>query len=218
MTRNFIYKNSYIILPVFIFWCIGISILITNEKGSEVIYLAQHRNGFLDSIFSSITQLAELPVYAIVIGLLFITNMKNKAITVLAAGLITTLVSYLLKDFFQEPRPALYFSQMGLINSLKPVPGVKLNSGYTSYPSGHTMAAFSLFITLALLWPTKKIFGVFCVIMAILVAISRIYLGQHFLSDVVSGSMVGLYLSAFSYYFIYKNLRNRKQNLRMHNH
>ncbi len=216
MTRIGIYNNAYIIIPLFIFWCIGISILITNEKGNEVLYLAHHRMGFFDFLFSSITQLAELPVFALVIGLLYITNKREKAYTVLAAGLISTLVSYLLKDFFQEPRPLLYFNQLGLINTLKPVPGVSLNSGNSSYPSGHTMGAFSLFITLALLWPSKKIFGFFCVLMAILVGVSRIYLGQHFLSDVVSGSMVGVYLAAFSYYFIYKNLRNRKQKRRMH--
>lgn len=217
MTKATIYSHRFIIVPLLIFWITGVLILINLHKGDEVLFLAKHRNDFLDFLFSSITQLSEFPVYLLVIAILFVTKKREKALTIMAVGIITTLISFLLKDIFQEPRPSLYFDQIGLLKTLTAVPGVTLHTGHSSYPSGHTMGAFSLYLTLALIWPTKTWFGFFCVIVGILVGISRMYLGQHFLSDVVSGSMVGTYLAAFANFFIYKNLLARKQKQSIHN-
>ena len=217
MTRATFYNHRYIIIPLVIFWIVSIILLLNMSKGDELLFLARNRNWVLDEVFSSITQLAELPVYLIIIVVLFVVKRKEKAMTILSIGLITTLISWLLKEFFQEPRPSLYFDQIGMLKSFVGVPGVVLHSGHSSYPSGHTMSAFSLFFTLALLWPTKKWFGVFCVVLGILVGVSRIYLGQHFLSDVVSGSMVGTYLAAFADFFLYKMFIKRKQKRLLHN-
>jgi undecaprenyl-diphosphatase len=57
-----------------------------------------------------------------------------------------------------------------------------------SFPSGHTMTAFSVAIPLLLFYPTLTIGLLFC---AISIAISRILLGMHFLSDVIAGAMIG---------------------------
>jgi len=38
------------------------------------------------------------------------------------------------------------------------------------------------------------------------VAFSRIYLGQHFLTDIVAGSLVGTYIASFSYFVIFKKI------------
>jgi undecaprenyl-diphosphatase len=57
-----------------------------------------------------------------------------------------------------------------------------------SFPSGHTMMAFAVAIPLLLFYPTLTIGLLFC---AFSIAISRVLLGMHFLSDVVAGAAIG---------------------------
>ena len=60
-----------------------------------------------------------------------------------------------------------------------------------SFPSGHTMTAFSVAVPLSLFYPYLEAGLLFC---ALSIAASRILLGLHFLSDVVAGSTLGAIL------------------------
>jgi undecaprenyl-diphosphatase len=66
-----------------------------------------------------------------------------------------------------------------------------------SFPSGHTMMAFAVAIPLSLFYPTLSIGLLFC---ALSIAISRILLGMHFLSDVVAGALIGTGLGYLGYF------------------
>jgi len=57
-----------------------------------------------------------------------------------------------------------------------------------SFPSGHTITAFSIVTPLMVLYPDYSVQLGFC---ALSIAASRIILGMHFLSDVVAGAAVG---------------------------
>ena len=65
-----------------------------------------------------------------------------------------------------------------------------------SFPSGHSITAFAVAVPLSLCCSSLMIGLLFC---AISVAVSRILLGMHFLSDVVAGSMIGAALGYWSY-------------------
>ncbi|MBV9769613.1 MAG: phosphatase PAP2 family protein [Bryobacterales bacterium] len=65
-----------------------------------------------------------------------------------------------------------------------------------SFPSGHTMTAFAVAVPLALFYPTLAVGLLFC---AFSIAISRILLGMHFLSDVVAGALIGFGLGYIGY-------------------
>jgi undecaprenyl-diphosphatase len=62
-----------------------------------------------------------------------------------------------------------------------------------SFPSGHTITAFSVAISLSSFYPTLVLGLIFC---AVSIAVSRILLGMHFLSDVLAGALIG---SALAY-------------------
>jgi undecaprenyl-diphosphatase len=66
-----------------------------------------------------------------------------------------------------------------------------------SFPSGHTMMAFALAVSLSLFYPTLTIGLLFC---ALSIALSRILLGMHFLSDVVVGALIGTGLGYAGYF------------------
>ena len=57
-----------------------------------------------------------------------------------------------------------------------------------SFPSGHTITAFSIAMSLSAFYPSLRIPLIFC---AASIALSRIVLGMHFLSDVIVGALIG---------------------------
>ena len=57
-----------------------------------------------------------------------------------------------------------------------------------SFPSGHTITAFAIAVPLSLFYPSLLAGLFFC---AISIAVSRILLGMHFLSDVLAGCVLG---------------------------
>ena len=65
-----------------------------------------------------------------------------------------------------------------------------------SFPSGHTITAFAVSITLAEFYPALLPALLFC---ALSIAVSRILLGMHFLSDVIVGAILGAGLAFISH-------------------
>jgi len=61
-----------------------------------------------------------------------------------------------------------------------------------SFPSGHTITAFAISVSLAMFYPDLAIGLLFC---AVSIAASRILLGMHFLSDVLAGAAIGALLA-----------------------
>src|SRR5581483_6585456 len=68
-----------------------------------------------------------------------------------------------------------------------------------SFPSGHTITAFAVAVSLSQFYPSLAIGLLFC---AASVAASRVLLGMHFLSDVLAGALIGTALAFCSAYLI----------------
>lgn len=144
------------------------------------------RNPFYDPVFVVLTMLGD-PVFLyisfpIFVFLLFFRGYYAAAIHITSAGIATSLITHGLKSYFAIPRPDL------VIN------------GPNSYafPSGHTsgmvvfLGLFAAFIAQEL--PQRKRWMTYSLlsIPMLLTGISRLYLGVHWLSDVVGGLLLGL--------------------------
>jgi undecaprenyl-diphosphatase len=66
-----------------------------------------------------------------------------------------------------------------------------------SFPSGHSITAFAVALSLGLFYPELL---AYLLTVAFLIASSRIILGMHFLSDVVVGSALGVILGTACFY------------------
>jgi undecaprenyl-diphosphatase len=68
-----------------------------------------------------------------------------------------------------------------------------------SFPSGHSITAFAVAVSIGMFYPELQI----CLLMAaVLIAVSRIALGMHFLSDVLAGITIGILLGVASYHVL----------------
>lgn len=109
--------------------------------------------------------------------------------------LVAASTQFLKQIIFSEAfRPSKFIGR----EFLHLVPGVEMHTN-NSFPSGHTAAGFAFFALVAFLFGRKKWIQLLCVIGAVLVGISRIYLSQHFLEDAVLGGVIGLACFVISY-------------------
>lgn len=119
-------------------------------------------------------------------GYLWLDRKRHLSMFLLGSAVSGYIVSTLLKAYFQRPRPDL-------------VPHLSYVYNTTSFPSGHSMNAAVIYLTLgamvAMSVSRKRlklyVLGVACFITAI-VGASRVYLGVHYPTDVLAGWMAGL--------------------------
>jgi membrane-associated phospholipid phosphatase len=184
------------------FLLFGAVLLFLMETGAFVWFFSRHRSGLLDLLFVNGTKLGE-PIGFIAAGLVLLFIKFRHAIALPLLGFSVSVISYVTKSFFAHDRPFAYFEKLGIAGQLNLVEGIKVHSGATSFPSGHTMAGFALFAFMAFCAPNKKSTGALFFLLALIVGLSRIYLTQHFFKDVYLGAFLGVLIAMFWYYIQY---------------
>lgn len=185
----------------FLFALWGILALVLIEKGSVVLGISQLHNGILDLIFFILTHFGDLPVLLPALLLMFFImpfswqEKKNIFFKILIALTAMFVVVVVLKQVvFDYDRPGLYFQKIGI--SLPQISGMRMHNHH-SFPSGHSATAFfAWYIWFNLMFPNNSVKNLW-IIPAILVAFSRVYLGQHFFQDIWAGAFIG-YVFALS--------------------
>lgn len=188
---------SYFFLPTLVALLVGGFFLVMQPKADIHLFVNAHHHPFADAFFATITHFGEGWFFLLAIPLLIFVGGRS-AIHFLIAALLTLAFTALFKQllFAGEPRPAEYFKNL---HELYFVPGVDVHS-WNSFPSGHTMAAFAIWLSFATY--LKKNWAIFtCFVIAFLVGYSRMYLSQHFLIDVEFGAILGIVAASLGYYF-----------------
>jgi membrane-associated phospholipid phosphatase len=171
-------------------------------KDDDVLWINGHHTYFLNNFFVAITGLgAGLLFIPLVIALLFV-RFKYVALTLLVwagHGLICLVMKRGLFGYMKRPKELIDN------NLLYFVPDVSVHSHF-SFPSGHTATIFCLAFLLSLL-VKKRLVSIGMILVALLVAYSRIYLLHHFLIDVAAGAVIGVMVTYFLWrYFEVANL------------
>lgn len=148
------------------------------------------RNYFLTDLFMGITYVSSGVIIFFILTSLFLwKEHKRKWILPLWFTLaLSAIVSFLLKIAIQRPRPY----QIGVVSSL--LEGAGHNIWNFSFPSFQAMLAFCAIPILSKEFPKLKNIWI---IFAVLIAISRVYLGVHFMSDILVGGLIGYFLGVF---------------------
>lgn len=186
--------------PYFILLIYASTELVLHEKGSFVILYNEIHTSWLDNFFVQYTNFGD-GIFAVVICLLMLFVSKRKFFTLSSALIALGAIIQLLKNTLGNTaaRPRLYFEGEYLFRE---IPWLEPHLS-NSMPSGHTASAFCLFAMLAF-FSQKKSHGYMALLAAALVGFSRMYLAQHFLEDVVVGSIIGVSIASLFYIYFQK--------------
>lgn len=195
-------SNRWFFSGMIQFLLFGAVLLVLMETGAFVWFFSRHRSTVLDFLFVYGTKLGE-PIGFIAAALMLLFVKFRHVIAIPFLGFSVSVISYFSKSFFAHDRPFAYFEKLGMAGQLNLVEGIKVHSGATSFPSGHTMAGFALFAFVALCSPNKKTGGFLFFLLALIVGLSRIYLTQHFFKDVYLGAVMGV-LIALAWYYLHR--------------
>lgn len=177
-----------------------LSLLYTTSKGDEIIYINQFQNSTLDTIFKGFTFLGEY-IVVVFLGIFLLWKNKKFFTITLIAYLVQTFLVQFLKRFLEFQRPLAYFKTA----HITPIADTKiLLAG--SMPSGHTATIFFMALLISIYFQLKSWQVVLLTIVAICVAISRVYLLAHFKEDILVGSIIGIIMAETSLFY------NRKIN------
>ena len=194
-------------LPV---WGIGLLLVLNGDKLKTHLAINAWHDGFSDYFFRTITHAGD-GLFMAGIGVILLFTRIRSGLMVLLTLALSGLIAQLLKKqiFYEALRPGFFFKGM---DGFHQVPGVELHLLH-SFPSGHATTAFALFFLLALINQNKGL-QIFFLIAALIAAFSRVYLSQHFLSDVLAGSAIGMFSA--SIIFLLMNKLSGKWELPLH--
>ncbi|WP_111633247.1 phosphatase PAP2 family protein [Pedobacter cryoconitis] len=180
---------------------IGLTSCVLTSKLTSFNFLNFYHCQFLDAFFSYYTFMGNGAMCIFTIVLLFFLKRKKFALALLLAFLSSGIIVQLLKKLINEPRPPLYFEQIGFKYSYFITGVQQMHSG--SFPSGHSASAFAMSIVIALYFKNKRV-SILCLLLALFAGYSRIYLAHHFLPDVMVGALIGSVSGLLTYYFIWQ--------------
>ena len=159
--------------------------LVTLDQNILLFIQEYIRQDFMTPFWKFITALGDVGWFWIVLALILLIPRKTRwvGITALAALAIGALITNVaLKNAVARIRP------YEMVDGLKLL--IERQSDF-SFPSGHSCASFAAAMVCFRLLPKK--WGVPAVILASLIAFSRLYVGVHYPSDVIVGSLIGIF-------------------------
>lgn len=142
-------------------------------------------NPILNPVMKAITMLGDAGVFWIALSviLLFFKKTRKTAIA-MAISLVLSVIftNLIIKNIVDRIRP--FAADPTLLSDML----VKLPKD-SSFPSGHTSASFA---AATAFFVSDKKWGIPCIVLALLIAVSRLYLTVHFPTDVIAGIILGI--------------------------
>lgn len=154
----------------------------------EILYFLQSiRNPVLDAIMLLVTRLGEETAFLVLALIIFWCVDKRKGYYIMSVGFIGTVTSQFMKLACRIPRPWVLDENFTVVGDAK-----EAATGY-SFPSGHSQSGVGTLGGIAAV-SEKKWLKITCIVLAVLIPFSRMYLGVHTPADVLVGSALALVL------------------------
>ncbi|MBL7966351.1 MAG: phosphatase PAP2 family protein [Prolixibacteraceae bacterium] len=190
-------SNQFFLVPFILFIVLATATI--GVVGNVELFLFQNQfySYFADLFFLKITHLGDAALAFAIVFLLLRVSIRDSLTFLVVTVLLMFLTTLLKRYIFPEiGRPVEFFEFQKVI---------RLANGYYppglySFPSGHSATVFSIFCYLSLLTKNRTVqFLMF--LLALTVSYSRIYLSAHFPVDVLAGSLIGVSITVFAFYF-----------------
>ena len=196
---NFIVKRAAVF-----YWLIGIviaaiAIVIAFHFDDTVRdFIAQHQNLTMRNLMRNVSFFGDWPSH-LVVGLLLLgiawqrhsKKWMSIFLSMLVAMAIAGVAGTVIKRTIPRARPSVKTElRWG---------GPRFSTKYHAFPSGHVVASTAFFGVLVF---ARRRVGLACLPIPILIGLSRMYLGAHYLSDVVCAAVLGILCAAVVWRFV----------------
>lgn len=164
----------------------------------EIIKWIQNnlRNNFFDTFFYLLTQIGDLYFFILILAIIYWLVDKKYAYKFLFSYILVAGVIGFLKVLVGRIRPYKYLLEEGYL-----IPNKWQETVNRSFPSGHSSSISSVAYGIDNLYgKTNKYVRISLILALIIIPFSRLYLAQHFISDIIVGIIIGLVFSAIGFY------------------
>jgi len=182
-----IQANGTLVSMLVIFTLVAVSLIWSAGQRIDVwIFMFFNMHGrrapWLDWLMLSFTQIGNF-VFALVVALiLFLSGNKFLAYKLILGILTLGLVIGVMKILIHRTRPYIKLKNIRIIGS---------RASGQSFPSGHTGQSFFMATLLSHYFQVNIYIGIALYGVALLVGITRIYVGMHYPRDVIGGAILG---------------------------
>lgn len=154
----------------------------------QILYVLERiRTPWLDALMLALTELGGETAFLVAALIVFWCVDKRKAYYMIGVGFIGTVANQIMKIAFRIPRPWVRDPSFSIVEAAR-----EGASGY-SFPSGHSQTAVGTFGSVAVFSKKNRI-RYACITIAVIVPITRMYLGVHTPADVIIGSAMAIAL------------------------
>jgi membrane-associated phospholipid phosphatase len=166
------------------------------ERGQAVMWFNDHYQPWANHLFYYGTHLGNGIFLAIVALALLLYRYwlgLTAGIAFIAQGIVVQSLKRTVFDSWKRPLGVLSNPEQVVVPAW-----LEAHTHFT-FPSGHTASAFCLFTILAIQVQGRPVLQLGCFGLAVIGGLSRIYLLQHFLGDVVAGALLGTLIGVMVY-------------------
>jgi membrane-associated phospholipid phosphatase len=210
---NFIVKRAAVF-----YWLIGIVIaaiviaIAFHFDGAVRDFMAQHQRPMTRNFMRNVSLFGDWPSH-VALGLLLLGTAWRRHskkwmrifFSMLLAMAIAGVAGTVIKRTVPRPRPS--------VKSELRWGGLRFSTKYHAFPSGHVLASTAFFGVLIF---ARRRVGLACLPIPILIGFSRIYLGAHYLSDVVCAAVLGFLCAALIWRFFAREPSNHQSLIAVH--
>ena len=200
---------------VVLYWLIGIGIAATaiavsfHFDDSVREFMVQHQDTAMRNFMRYVSLFGDWPLHAAV-GLVFLGLAWRRGseawtrifLAMLLAMILAGVVGTVIKRTVPRARPSVHTDIVW--------GGPRFSSKYQSFPSGHVGASTAFFGVLLM---ARRRIGLACLPIPILIGISRMYIGAHYLSDVVCAGILGTLCALVVAHFLLLQIENGQSKI-----
>ena len=180
---------------------------ILTLDGEILLWIQMYlRHEVLTPVLTFITHLGDKGLFWIVLSLLLLikkSTRKTGFLSLLSLLITFLIVNVCMKNGFARIRPYETLTDLLLL--------IEKQSDF-SFPSGHSASSFASAVVLFKRLPKR--YGIPILILAVLIAFSRIYMGVHYPTDILAGILIG---SIVALLIVYVNKRIEKKKIMTNN-